>query len=62
VDGIHPHNLGEATENRHPLDISFLVHGGLFPPPIGTEATMALLVIFSLKSLEDHLLHSKDFA
>jgi hypothetical protein len=37
-----------------PLDTSFLVWGGLFPPPIGTEKVLALSVLFSLKGLEDH--------
>lgn len=40
----------------------FLVWGGFFPQPTKTNIEMAPLIISSLKSLEDHLLHPKDFA
>jgi hypothetical protein len=45
-----------------PLDISFLVQGGIFPPPIGTEKVIIPWVLSSQKRLEDHLFWSKEFA
>jgi hypothetical protein len=36
--------------------------GGFFPPPTGTERVLTPLIVFSLKSLEDHLLCSRKFA
>jgi hypothetical protein len=35
--GTIAHNLGEVAKNRCPLDTSFSIQGGLFPPPFGTE-------------------------
>ncbi len=61
-DGTLPHNSKEAIEDYRPLNISFLVRNKLFPPPIGTKIIMVPLVLSSLKSLEDHLLHFKNFA
>jgi len=57
-----PHSSREATENHHPLDTSFSIWGGLFLPPTKTKMPMALLTTTSLKSLGEHLFHSKDFA
>lgn len=48
-------SLGEATKERHHLDTSFLVRGGLFPPLIETKRVLTPLVLSSLKGLEDHL-------
>jgi hypothetical protein len=53
--------LKKGRQNR-PFDILFLVCGELFLPTTKTKTPMALLVISSLKSLENHLLCSKDFS
>jgi hypothetical protein len=45
-NGIILHSLGKAMEDCHPLDTSFSIWGGLFPPPMGTENTMAPLLCF----------------
>jgi hypothetical protein len=61
-DGTLPHNSKEATEDYWPPNISFLVQNKLFPPPIGTKTITVPSILSSLKSLEDHLLHFKNFA
>lgn len=60
-DEIFPHSLRKPIEHCHPLDTSFLVWGGFFPPPTRIEMAMAPLTTTSLKSLEEHLFLSKDF-
>jgi hypothetical protein len=49
------------TSPPPPLDTSFLVRGGFFRPPTKTENVFVPSVTSSLKSLNDHFLHSKDF-
>jgi len=61
-NGIQLHYSREAVKNHCPLYISFLVWGGLFFPPMKTERAMALSIISSLKSLEDYMFRSMDFA
>ncbi len=53
---------GKATKDYHCPDTSFLVRGGVFPPPTRIKRALAPLIVFSLKSLEDHWFRSKKFA
>jgi uncharacterized protein (UPF0303 family) len=55
-------NSSEATKDHHPPNTSFSVWGGPFPPLIETENVLAPLILSSLKTLEDHLLWSREFA
>jgi hypothetical protein len=54
----HCTKFSEAFEDCHPLDTSFLIWGGLFPPPIGIENVLTT----SLKTLDDHLFQLNKFA
>jgi hypothetical protein len=60
--GILLHNSRKAAKNSNPFDTLFSVCNELFLPPTKIEATMVLLVISSLKSLDNHLLCSRDFS
>jgi hypothetical protein len=61
LNGILPHF---KRGNQRPLapNTSFSVHGSLSSPPTITKMVMALLVLSSLKFLEDHLFYSKNVA
>jgi hypothetical protein len=59
--GILQRNSREVIKNRCPLNTSLSIWGKHFHP-IGTKIVTAPLVTSSLKSLEDHLFHSKSFA
>jgi hypothetical protein len=59
VETLH---RNKANKDRHPPNISFLVWGEFFPPLIKTKNVLTPLVLSSLKTLEDHLLWSKEFA
>ncbi len=62
-DGTHLHSLGEVTKNQCFHDTSFFVQDRFFPLPIKVDTKIiGPLVISSFKSLEDHLLHFRDFA
>ncbi len=60
--GTIAQNLSEVVEDHHPLYTSFLVWSGLFPPLTRTKTSIVPSVLFSLKTLEDHLLWLKEFA
>jgi hypothetical protein len=49
----------EVVEDYHPLDTSFLVWGKLF---IESKMIIAPSITTSLKSLKEHLFHSRDYA
>jgi len=61
-DGTHLHSSGEITKNQCFHDTSFFMRDRFFPLLIKVDTKMGPLVISSFKSLEDPLLHSRDFA
>ncbi len=60
--GTIAQSLKEVAKNCHPFDTSFSIWDGFFFPLTVIENVIVPLGASSLKLLEDHLLHSKDFA
>jgi hypothetical protein len=61
-NGTIAQSLGEATKDYCPLDTSFSIWGGLFFPHTIIKNVIIPLGASSLKLLEDHLLHLKEFS
>lgn len=53
---------GKGVEECCLPDISFLIRGGFFPPLIKIKRVLVLSILFSLKSLEEYLFQSREFA